>query len=31
VICPVGAPPPLAELRRFCLARLARYKVPRRW
>jgi long-chain acyl-CoA synthetase len=31
VIVPQGEPPALAELRRFCLARLARYKVPRSW
>ncbi|MFN8513954.1 MAG: AMP-binding protein [Thermomicrobiales bacterium] len=31
VIVPRGVPPTPTELRRFCLARLARYKVPRRW
>ncbi len=31
IICVVGEAPTIAELRRFCLARLAPYKVPQIW
>ena len=31
VICPVGTPPSIAELRRFCRQQLAPHKVPRVW
>ena len=31
VIVPRGAPPAIADLRRFCRVRLATYKVPRHW
>ena len=31
IICVVGEAPTTAELRRFCLARLAPYKVPQIW
>jgi acyl-CoA synthetase (AMP-forming)/AMP-acid ligase II len=31
IVCPVGAAPTTAELRRFCLERLAPYKVPQLW
>lgn len=31
VIVPCGNPPSIADLRRFCRAHLAGYKIPRRW